>query len=290
MNHRAFLLVGLLISAAAVGSPPALLHARQAAAPVVRAAAQLVVTLPHEDAALSVDGAIVVGSGSPRTVETQPLEPGRAHRITLSASWQPNTYTTMTRNRAVMVRAGEHAAVDLSSEDANDRVRVIYVPTPEDIAQEMARLAAITPADVVYEPGCGDGRITIAAVKAGAKRGICIDIDPDRVKESTEKVAEAGFADRIDVRLGDALDFQNLSDASVVFLYMGDHFNLLIRPTLWRGLKVGSRVVSHRFEMGDWQPDKTITVSSADGGGDYVLHLWTITEDIKRRVSASPQP
>ena len=69
---------------------------------------------------------------------------------------------------------------------------------------------------------------------------------------------------------------------SVVFLYMGDHFNLLIRPVLWRELKVGSRIVSHRFTMGDWKPDKTISVSS-DEGGVYELHLWTITAEVKRR-------
>ena len=64
---------------------------------------------------------------------------------------------------------------------------------------------------------------------------------------------------------------------------MGDHFNMLIRPNLWRELKVGSRIVSHRFTMGDWKPDKTVSVTSADGG-EYELHLWTITEAVKRRM------
>jgi len=70
-----------------------------------------------------------------------------------------------------------------------------------------------------------------------------------------------------------------------VFLYMGDHFNMLIRPVLWRMLKPGARVVSHRFMMGDWQPDKTVTVQSTDDGGTYDLHLWTITEEVKRRAA-----
>jgi len=77
-------------------------------------------------------------------------------------------------------------------------------------------------------------------------------------------------ARRIDVREGDALDVEDLSDVSVVLLYISDHFNMLIRPVLWRELKVGSRIVSHRFLMGDWPPDKTIT---ADPGGFYELHL-----------------
>jgi precorrin-6B methylase 2 len=141
----------------------------------------------------------------------------------------------------------------------------------------------VTASDVVFEPGCGDARITIAAVKAGARRGVGIDIDPERVRESRENVKNAGLADRIEIRHGDALDIKDLSSATVVLLYMGDHFNMLIRPHLWRELKVGSRIVSHRFKMGDWEPDKTIHVTSAEGG-DYELHLWTITEEIKRKL------
>jgi hypothetical protein len=97
-------------------------------------------------------------------------------------------------------------------------------------------------------------------------------------------VEAAGLAGKIDIRLGDALDIPDLSDASVVLLYLGDHFNLLIRPHLWRQLKVGSRVVSHRFPMGDWKPDKTVSVGSDEGGGLYELHLWTVTDEVKRRL------
>ena len=170
-------------------------------------------------------------------------------------------------------------------EDPGDRVRVIYVPTPADVADEMVALAGVAPADVVFEPGCGDARITIAAIRRGARRAICVDLDPERAQESRANVQQAGLADRIDVREGDALDVHDLSEVTVVFLYMGDHFNLLIRPVLWRALKPGSRVVSHRFTMGDWQPDKTVTVQSLDGGGTYDLHLWTITEEVKRKAA-----
>jgi precorrin-6B methylase 2 len=149
----------------------------------------------------------------------------------------------------------------------------------------MVTLASVTTADVVFEPGCGDARITIAAIRAGAERAICVDLDPERAEESRANVQHAGLADRIDVRQGDALDVKDLSEVTVVFLYMGDHFNQLIRPVLWRTLKAGARVVSHRFMMGDWQPDKTITVQSVDGGGTYDLHLWTITEEVKRKAA-----
>jgi tRNA A58 N-methylase Trm61 len=162
---------------------------------------------------------------------------------------------------------------------------VIYVPTPDDVAKAMVDLAGVRADDVIYEPGCGDARITTAAIRAGARRGICIDIDPERARESKANVEAAGLANRIDVREGDALDVKNLSDVSVVFLYMGDHFNMLVRPVLWRELKVGSRIVSHRFTMGDWKPDKTVSVVS-ENGGFFELHLWTITEDIKRQLAS----
>jgi precorrin-6B methylase 2 len=188
----------------------------------------------------------------------------------------------MTRTRAVTFRAGDRLTLDLSVDDPSDRVRVIYVPTPQEVADAMVKLARVSASDVVFEPGCGDARITIAAVKAGAARGVGIDIDPDRVEESRANVRAAGLEKKIDIRLGDALDIPDLSSATVVFLYMGDHFNLLIRPNLWKQLKVGSRIVSHRFTMGDWKPDQTISMNVDDF--EYELHLWTVTEEIKRRM------
>jgi uncharacterized protein (TIGR03000 family) len=247
-----------------------------------RLTSRVVVAVPADDAQLVVNGEAIGGEGPSRTFETTPLDRG-TRSYTFTVTWMPNTYTTMTRTKVVAVRAGETVSVDLARDDPGDRVRVIYVPTPEDVTAAMIDLARIKPDDVVYEPGCGDARITTAAIRAGARRGICIDIDPERAKESKANVESAGLADRIDVREGDALDVKDLSDVSVVFLYMGDHFNLLIRPVLWRQLKVGSRIVSHRFTMGDWKPDQTYTVTGGLGGFTDV-HLWTITDEIKRRL------
>ena len=257
--------------------------AQAQAAATARIASRITITVPNDETELVVEGKPIGGKGSFRALETPPLEAGTTYRYTLTITWQPNTYTTMTRTRTVSFRAGDRVDVDMTTDDPSDRVRVIYVPTPDDIALEMVELARVGKDDVVFEPGCGDARITIAAVKAGARRGVGIDIDPDRVTDSRARVKAAGLADRIEIRLGDALDIRDLSSASVVLLYMGDHFNLLLRPHLWRQLKVGSRIVSHRFKMGDWEPDKTITVS-AQGGGEYELHLWTITEEVKRRL------
>lgn len=245
------------------------------------------VTLPQPDAELTVDNRVIDGHGDTRRFETPAHARGTRQEMTLTATWRPNSYTTMTRTKTVPYRAGDPVVVDMAAEDPSDRVRVIYVPTPQNVAEEMVTLAGIRPTDVVFEPGCGDARITIAAIRAGARRGVCVDIDPERVEESRAKVREAGFGDRIDVRLGDALEMRDWSQATVVFLYMGDHFNLLIRPVLWRELPVGARVVSHRFTMGDdWMPDKTVSVIG-ENGGEYTIHLWTITPEVKQRVSGA---
>ncbi len=277
-------LVALEGSAPALTTPPERIALQSTASVERRLTSRIAVTVPADDAELVVNGETIRGDGAARTVETVPLGAG-THRYTVTVTWKPNTYTTMTRSKTLELRAGETVRVDLTVDDPADRVRVIYHPTPADVAKAMVDLAVVGPDDVVYEPGCGDARITTAAIRAGARRGICIDIDPDRAVESKTNVELAGLADRIDVREGDALDVKNLSDVSVVFLYMGDHFNLLVRPVLWRELKVGSRIVSHRFTMGDWKPDRTVAVPSEEGG-IFELHLWTITEEIKRRLSS----
>jgi uncharacterized protein (TIGR03000 family) len=237
------------------------------------------VTVPREDAELFIDGAEAPGTGTLRIVESGPLQRGRPYDRTLLVRWRPNAYTSMSRSRTVSFAGGDTVSVDLSVSEGQDRAEVRYVPTPGDIVFEMVKLAAITPDDVVYEPGCGDARITIAAVQAGAKKGVGIDLDAARVEESRAKVKASGLDDRIEIRQGDALDIKDLSDATVVFLYMGDEFDMLIRPILWRDLKVGARVVSHRFTMGDWKPDATEYVESG-----YELHLWRITDEVKRRA------
>ncbi len=252
-------------------------------APAVAERAVVAITLPAYDAELEIDGKVIAGSGPSRTFETPPLAAGRAYRYTIVAKWAPNTYTKMSRTKVVTFRPGDRLKIDLSVDDPSDRVTVMYVPTPDFVVEEMVRLAGITPNDVTYEPGVGDARITIAAVKAGARRGVGIDLDPERVKDSRARVAAAGLSDRIDIRLGDALEQPDLGSMTVVLLYMGDHFNLLMRPYLWKQLPVGARIVSHRFKMGDdWPPDRTVEVSD-EYGLPYEVHLWTITEAVKRR-------
>ena len=252
-----------------------------AVAAATRTKSRFNVTVPQDGAQLFVEGIATTATGRSRVVESALLERGKQYEYKFTVRWWPNGYTLIIRSKTIRFTAGEDVAVDLTTDDPSDRAEIRYVPTPDDIASEMVKLANVTPDDVVYEPGCGDARITIAAVMAGARRGVGIDIDAERVAASTANVKAAGLDGRIDIRLGDALDIKDLSEATVVFLYMGDEFDMLIRPMLWAQLKVGARVVSHRFKMGDWEPDTTVNAGDEYG---YQLHLWTITEDVKRRA------
>jgi hypothetical protein len=155
-----------------------------------------------------------------------------------------------------------------------------YEGTPQSVIPAVIELARIAGDDVVYEPGCGDARVLIAAMKAGARRGLGVDIDPDLAEVSYAAVRSAGLQDKVEIRWGNALAV-DMSKATVVFLFMGEPFNLIIRPLLWKQLPVGARVVSNDFAMGDWKADRTVRVETP--GRTYTLYLWTITEEVKRR-------
>ena len=138
---------------------------------------------------------------------------------------------------------------------------VEFVPTPTEVVLEMLKMANVTKDDVVYDLGCGDGRIVITAAKMFGARGVGIDIDPFRIRESNENAAKAGVADRVKFIRGDLFQ-TDLSEASVVALYLLPELNLRLRPKLFRELKPGTRIVSHDFKMGDWNPDHTGVVQN----------------------------
>jgi SAM-dependent methyltransferase len=148
---------------------------------------------------------------------------------------------------------------------------VRYEPTSPDVVEVMLRLANVRPDDVVYDLGCGDGRIVIAAVRAGAGRGVCVDVDPRRIAESRDNAREAGVADRIRF-LNQDLFTADLAEATVVMLFLSPDFNLKLRPKLERELKPGARIVSHWHDMGDWPPRETVRVTS--GGRARPVYLW----------------
>ena len=240
--------------------------------------AKMKVLLPESDAALTIEGMPTKLTGEVRNFESPALETGKKYKYSLVAVIKPNNYTTITRKREVEVMAGKEVEVDMRENDKGnpDEAVIRFVPTPPDIVEAMVKLAGIGKDDVVYDLGCGDGRMVIAAVKqGGAKKGIGVDIDPQRVKEAKENVQKEGVGDKVEIREGDALKVKDLSDATVVLLYMGNEFNMLLKPILEKHLKPGARIVSHRFTMGDWKPEKTETLTGKDGDR-YLIHLWKI--------------
>jgi precorrin-6B methylase 2 len=146
---------------------------------------------------------------------------------------------------------------------------VIYVPTPQEVVDEMLKLANVTKDDVVYDLGCGDGRVVVTAAKTYGARGVGIDIDPQRIAEARENVKKAGVEDRVKIIEGDLFQ-TDLSPATVVTLYLLPSLNLKLKPKLMAELKPGTRIVSHAFDMGDWKPEK-----ESDVNGRHV-YFWTI--------------
>ncbi len=139
------------------------------------------------------------------------------------------------------------------------RPDVIFVPTPEETIAEMLRLARLKTGDVLYDLGSGDGRIPIAAAKEYGVRAVGIEIDPKLVQEATEAARAAGVSHLVTFRTEDLFraDFR---EASVVTLYLSDRLNVLLRPKLLRELRPGTRIISHDFRMGVWEPEQTVRV------------------------------
>jgi uncharacterized protein (TIGR03000 family) len=184
-----------------------------------------------------------------RVLVTPELEPGKTYAYKIEATIEPNNYTKIVRTREITFKAGETVELDIRKKDdkIKDNVVIRWVPTPRVVAKDMCELAKIGKDDVVMDPGCGDAIMLITAVEdAKAKRAIGTDIDPKMVKTAQDAVKAAKLDDKITIK---------------------EH------------LKPGSRIVSHRFIMGDWKPDKSITVDRVGDYGEekFNLHVWTIT-------------
>ncbi len=150
---------------------------------------------------------------------------------------------------------------------------VPYVPTPQVVVDRMIQLGNVDAKDVVYDLGCGDGRLVITAAQKGA-RGTGVDLNPARISEANANAKKAGVTNRVQFKVANLFE-TDVSPASVVTLYLLPEVNLKLRPQLWKQLKVGTRVVSHAFDMGDWAPEQTVRV---DG---KTIYAWTITEKQK---------
>jgi ubiquinone/menaquinone biosynthesis C-methylase UbiE len=156
---------------------------------------------------------------------------------------------------------------------------VPYVPTPEPVVEKMLELAKVGPDDFVYDLGSGDGRIVITAAKKYGARGIGVDIDPQRVLEARDNAKAAGVSDKVEFREGN-LFHVDLRDATVVTLYLLQSINMQLRPKLLSELKPGTRIVSHSFDMGDWEPLETATVEGRK------VYYWVVPEKADASSSA----
>jgi precorrin-6B methylase 2 len=150
---------------------------------------------------------------------------------------------------------------------------VRYEPTPMEVVEVMLALAEPRVSDVVADLGCGDGRIVIEAVRRSGARGLCVDIDPQRIAEATRNARAAGVAERIRFVNGDLLA-ADLREVTVVMLFLSPGLNLELRPKLRGELPRGARVVSHWHNMGDWQASRVVRVRNA--GRERPIYLWVL--------------
>lgn len=164
----------------------------------------------------------------------------------------------------------------ISSVTAQQNLDVPYVPTPEPVVERMLDAAQVEPGDYVIDLGSGDGRIVIAAARRGAT-GHGIDLDPQRISEARENAQSSGVENRV-MFIREDLFETDFSQASVITMYLLSSVNEKLRPKLFDNLRPGTRVVSHSFDMGDWEADSTYTVQSSTGR-NHRVYLWVMPAD-----------
>lgn len=178
------------------------------------------------------------------------------------------------------------------TQELQKRPEVPYVPTPEEVVVEMLKMASVDKDDVIYDLGCGDGRIVITAAKELGCRGVGIDIDPVRIQESRINAANAGVSEKVEFFQMDLFD-ADISQATVVTLYLLSKVNLRLRPKLLRELKPGTRVISHDFSMGEWKADNSATIQEEvdyvpfqnsplidDYWDKHIVYFWIIPANV----------
>ena len=169
-----------------------------------------------------------------------------------------------------------HRALSQVIPEGQEKIKldVPYEPSSEEVVRAMLEIARVGEKDLVYDLGCGDGRIVIAAAQKKGARGVGVDLDPERIKESLENARKANVADRVQFFQQDLFQ-TNIGNATVVMLYLWPEVNLKLRPKLFRELKPGTRVVSHSHDMGSWEPDQTMTVSEG-----HRVRVWVIPANV----------
>jgi SAM-dependent methyltransferase len=154
---------------------------------------------------------------------------------------------------------------------------VPFVPTPQPVVDEMLRLAEPKEGEILYDLGCGDGRIVVTAAKKYKVKGIGVDIDPQRIKESIENAENQGVTDRVKF-LQKNLFEMDFSDADVLCMYLLTSVNAKLKPKIFADMKPGARVVSHAFDLGDWLPDKTVHVAASN---NRTVYFWIVPAKVE---------
>ena len=163
-----------------------------------------------------------------------------------------------------------------------DGCKLLYVPSEQVVVEKMLEMAKVRKTDVVFDLGCGDGRIVVTAAKKFGCKGIGIDYDPKRVEESLGNVKKADLPkDLVEIREGDALQVKDLEKASVIMLYMLPEFMEKLEPQMKKRLKPGTRIVAHDYPFPNMDPDQTVEFEVAGGTRPMYLYMWTIREPKK---------
>jgi uncharacterized protein (TIGR03000 family) len=240
--------------------------------------ARIKVILPEDAATVQIGGYETKSQGRERTYASPPLEPGKTFTYVVKASWIENN-RLIVRMRVAEVRAGQETTLDFRGGKNDASSTIIFVPTGDELVARMLTLAKVAKNDVVYDLGCGDGRIVVLAAKKHQAKGVGIDIDPDRVKEAYAYVAKEKVGKLVEIRLGDALQVPDLDKATVVTTYMLPEFMTRVSPILRKQLKPGTRIVAHDFPLSDWQETEKLTIDV--DGQEHYLYLYVVGKSDK---------
>jgi precorrin-6B methylase 2 len=181
---------------------------------------------------------------------------------------------------ALAIGAGLMSSAALAEQEP--KLDVIYVPTPQEVVDRMLDMAEVKPGDYVIDFGCGDGRMVVSAAKRGA-RGYGVDINPVRIREANENAKKAGVTDRVEFKVANLFE-EDLSKADVMAMYLLTDINLRLRPKILDTMKPGTRIVSHAFDMGDWEPDQRDTIAGKN------VFFWIVPAKVEGKWVIEGEP